>query len=380
MHPSNTNWQYIYLQSFDQNDNILSSTERIQIPNSAFHNVFRHLYAYNLQNTLICDRYQEFQNDSSTVDHHVDTFMYNANNDLDTLLGLTWGQNANITFGDKLVYTYDNNHNILSQTDLQWDTVAHLWKNVSRSTFSYSNNLLISKLSELWLGSWTNDQRDSYTYNANNLQEKDTKQYWQNNTWNDNSRDSNVYLNGNLVLFFHDEWNTDSSKWLNYSMDSNAYDASSNKIYSGENAWDAGSQSYIIATRTTSSYNNYNQPLEMKVEDSGVSGWTLQYIKRYHYQEYDPAGITKADKFPITLKLFPSPASELITIESKWEKPEPFTVCIYDMSGNIVRRWSENKTVNYHRTFSTSSLAKGNYVISIRSQNVNQQSQFSVVH
>ena len=76
----------------------------------------------------------------------------------------------------KEIFSYSNNQK--SEVVMQVKSASTSWENYSRNVFVYTNSTLDNIIESLWYGSWTNNRRYVYTFNANNLETNAIVQQW----------------------------------------------------------------------------------------------------------------------------------------------------------------------------------------------------------
>jgi hypothetical protein len=132
---------------------------------------------------------------------------------------------------------------------------------------------------------------------------------------------------------------------------------------------------YTVDTQEKRSFTYDNNGLLTKLEDQrwdngqwvslpDSSAASSSHTYTFEYEVAWPTGVPEvADA--ANIKLYPSPASDFIRIETEWKQAVPFTVAILDMQGRTVRRWEEPATKRYARTVPLTELPAGNYIIKL---------------
>ena len=152
-------------------------------------------------------------------------FVYDAANNL---LSKETSYLNNFQYNHKYTYSYDGNHNKLSETDQVWNGTA--WNNHYKFEYTYdSNNNMLSKTHFNGdTSSWANFRQYNYTYNLNNRLVTEISQDWFNG-WQNRTLTTNTYdVNDDLINVLHQSWS--ASAWHNDDQQINTFDIHHNRL------------------------------------------------------------------------------------------------------------------------------------------------------
>jgi len=287
---------------------------------------------------------------------------------------------------------YDIDNNLTRQTNQNW--VSGAWQNLSRDTVTYSlDNQLLSDISLRWDTSyWENSFKSLYTYDGvGNLVQEEYKT-WDNATGN--------WLNDNKRVYYYTSGVLDSdvlyvathapSDTTYYENDINRYHFSpsgdteslvlidgAGSIFTSENIYDASHNTIerielnlnafeepISSNKWDFHYNSFNQidrEIFYNMDSSG--NWVFAGMNKFYYELYTPASTAQISPANNTIAVYPSPTKNLITVKLEWNESKPFSIGIYDMSGRMVKQWTENAANSFAKTLPIPGLAAGNYII-----------------
>jgi hypothetical protein len=103
----------------------------------------------------------------------------------------------------------------------------------------------------------------------------------------------------------------------------------------------------------------------------------------YYYQSFtftppivNVPGVEKAEN---SLTLYPNPAITQLRINATWKTAQPFTVAILDMSGRVLKQWSEAANKTYSSTIPVMDMPAGNYTILLNNGGQKISKRFSVL-
>src|SRR5690606_27475135 len=99
-------------------------------------------------------------------------------------------------------------------------------------------------------------------------------------------------------------------------------------------------------------------------------------VLRYHYK-LNTTSVNNAINHNATCRIYPIPASDLITVSIDWQKEQDFSLAIYNMQVQLVRQTSAKATKHYNQQIPIADLAGGNYILEIRSRDGNMTRQFT---
>lgn len=172
-----------------------------------------------------------------------------------------------------------------------------------------------------------------------------------------------------------------NNQWVKSEYHVYTYDANHNLLSDLMQKWNG--TAYVNASLTEWNYNASNQPLTIVSRSWNNGGWNFaanDFARYFYYETFVPTGIANLDKTPMFLNLYPSPATEVLNFGMNWEKPQPFTVAIYDMQGRVMKSWSESATKNYSKEVSLDGFTAGNYIVKLVAANGQQTTKIFTVN
>jgi hypothetical protein len=249
-----TSWENSFqlITNYDGNNNETLSQFKTWT-GSAWANVFQSIYTYDGNNNRISEISQIW-------------------------FGVDW---MNTTL---YAFTYDGNHNVLSETDSQWDGVA--WRFVERHNYTYvSNNLTmdVHQYFEEVSANWINADQLVYTYDGNHNQLTNTYQIWNGFAWDNSSKGTSTYDgNNNRITSLSQTW--DGTQWVNLSNAVHTYGANNLWLTSLIQNWNGAS--YDNASSTSNQYDG-NLLIKSLLEIWDGSSWNYSALSLYTYGEGD---------------------------------------------------------------------------------------------
>lgn len=262
-------------------------------------------------------------------------------------------------------YSYDLLNNMSAKTTYGYS--KGVWVNAYRTNYQYARQHLVQQTEEKWNGTaWDYQQRSDYIYDANKSLNKILHYNWSAG-WQLQGTDSNVYdANSNLSLHFYTYATGDILK------DSNTFDADHNRLSMLQTYYNPLIGIHQNKQLITTTYNKYNQVLiNRKYDWNGISvRWENSdsdpYYKRNYYEEYPITGI---DPLPYAahalLQLYPIPAGNLLHIKTTLQNEQTCLFRITDITGKLLRQWTEKINGTGESTVPVNELLPGNYILQL---------------
>lgn len=137
-------------------------------------------------------------------------YIYNENGDLATTNHYEY-----TVLVSKANYTFDVNNLPTELIEENWDTDNEIWKNSQKNTFTYNaNNLLAQEYEMYWEEEWVNSFLYTYTYESADVLINKHCQTWNNEAWEHYSEQTWEYDDSQrLVYQFYDHPYTNDEKW-----------------------------------------------------------------------------------------------------------------------------------------------------------------------
>jgi len=344
-----------YIQTFDPNGNTLTRTTQIW-QNNDWENDTRKTNTYDANGNILTTLNEVWE--SGSWDNYTrGTFTYDPNGNMLTDLYEQWFYGWEKD--EKGTYAYDSNGNWLSYVREIWQ--LDTWVNSMRFTLTYDGNgNQTTFLYEWWENSvWINMFKSTYSWDANGNMLTQLRETWQTNTWeNDWKRTWTYDSNGNMLSCVREHWQ--SSAWVNVLKYTYMYDANGNSVTGKFEMWQSG-----------------NWEPEMEILDLYSQQQELFHLWAHLYEASFVSfntGIESTYQQARSLKVFPNPAGESITIELTGQDPNAInTICIYGMDGREVIR---QERIGLRMEIDVASLPGGLYGIRVRNSRGNRFGKF----
>jgi hypothetical protein len=330
----------------------------------------------------------------SNTDTDVSVQFFDSNNNIVKSSSQISSRNNALTY-IAYYYLYDTNNNLIQQLDTNW--ISGRWVNIIRNTSAYDQNNEVVETTKLSMSrsdsNWLTGYKDTYLYDGTGKYISYRGDNWdgETNAWDDpDSTIGRLFYNRNLpdscidfsyiYHYFTSPATTDPisyyfsptqdtvianfygyniNNWIVYMTRMTTYDSHHNRTSITQDVIDTA-VTWISSYRTTWSYNAFDQvACERSYYKDSSGNWIFNNLTRYYYETYTPEVAYSIN----TMTVFPSPAKNSITIKLEWDKPQPFTIAIFDAVGRLVMQWNEAATREYKETISLPYAPSGNYFI-----------------
>jgi hypothetical protein len=331
--------RYHRFQSFNSvNDAKIYTYQNWNTENNAWTDSARLLYTYSGTPAILVKTMFQIWYNHMWTDHVEYDNLYD-NNGLRRMASLIY----------RMYFNYDNNGNVIEREDSSYSLSTFSWHKSQRLLFTYNiTNNLSSYIVQQWTsGNWVNDEKYEYVLNGASIAE--------------------------IIVY-----NWDNNNWEFSGKDVFSYDANQNKTSDEWQYWDEASSSFKSASREVWTYDSYNQPLTYRSEtyEPSTSSWastTDDFLYRYYYQAFNPASVPDVMDKDISLKLFPQPANNALTVEIGKDMSN-YTISVLDIYGKEIRHINAHSKSN---VIDVANLSSGIYFVRINSQIARQ---FVVAH
>ena len=400
------NLSYRYFQGFGGTNNIDSITSQyFDTTSTSWVNNQFEVNAYNADNNLTNRILMNWDPPSvSWVNNSKTTNTYTGLNNILKIVQNWSAPSAAWVNATKDSFGYDASSNMIYHLAQKWDTSALIWKNTNQyfDTFNATNEM-IKSMRQSWGNAasiWKNNTFTLYDYTAATLLSNTIVQHWDSalSAWINNTGDSLLYsAASDIATEINLNWDSAAHTWKNVNRYEYTYDANHNLLTDTLQNWvTAGGGRFANSKLHLYNYNTYNQVLVYTTEtwNTAPPAWTyhlggpntdVQY--RYYYDIYphiDTTDTTSGVKNLIagsaTLNVSPNPSNGAVNIKLNWDQLTPFSVAVYDINGDIVRRWDEAASKNYNRTITVSDLPSGTYFIKVRGDQKQLIQRFIVIN
>lgn len=340
---------------------------------------------------------------NSLVNTDRNTNTYDANNNMITYLmerwytaGSSWQNN------NRSAISYDANNNRTLIVNESWNTGTSAWTNSGKYTFTFNAHNKITESLYQYGTPWTNGIDKLYTFDANDNQIHGTAKRFNTTTlsWEfglnnegynqfddtytafnkvatDTIRD---WLTGTTIgyktlnLYSYNATQDVSSKtkqswlhgaWRNDTKFLYIYDANHNQLSSIQQTWDTTAQQWNNYLRETNVYDSYNMVTLHTYEVWRQGSWQPYSFTRYYYDTYTTTGIATLATDGSELNVYPSPASDHISIALTQPAARAATLSIYDATGRLQRQWQSPAGKTYEATLSIGDMPSGHYYLQV---------------
>lgn len=284
--------------------------------------------------------------------------------------------------------TYNSDSKITENVVEQWNASTNQWENNHRTTFHFNTNKLQDTMTEYsWnssAGQWVSNSRNINTY-TNNLHTGVLQQSFLGGTWNDNTRSVLAYdTKGNQTSFEFESWNSGTASWDKIYKETYDYNSLNDKV-SEVHMSTMGGSAYINTNKTNYTYDQYHRILteETQTWDATAGQWihttASDYLIRYYYEAYTN-GIEDLVANNAALSVFPVPAKNTVNLLLDFKEKQAIAAAIYDVTGKVVRQWSDNSGTQYSKIIDVSALPAGKYIIKVAGNKERAVKTISVVH
>lgn len=349
-----------YTQTFDMYDNILSTIIK-EWNGTAFVNSEGTVHTYDGNGNMLTETEIEWNTGTNSWDSiYKYVYTYDVNNKLIDEMGMS-GNGSSWDNEYRFVNNLDVNGNVILNVYLNWNAGTSTWDSMNKQHYAFNtDNLEIEAWFESWqMSAWQKTGRNLTTYNTTDLPLTRTSQSWNGSNWVDVMIITNTYTNDDLVNSLEQYANGN-----NFKNEINTFDGNHNILSAIKQNW--VSASWVNDRKMEYTYNSFNQAIT-NIEYRWISNaWghgAANFRARYYYETFN-TGVNDS-KLDNSFKVYPIPAQSFVRVEKTWAQPTDFIVSVTDMQGRLIRTYSEKGTTNYTKTIDVSQLSAGNYFIKI---------------
>jgi hypothetical protein len=379
-----------YAQTFDANNNLLTTImQNWSAASASYVDTLQYVYTYTADNNISTSLIQLWDNISGSWQNtEKNLYTFDANNNLTDYITQKWDAHTSAwrNYQQQLV-TFNSANKFSLEVNQDWDTLASAWVNQQEYLPTYdANNNQTVQLNLSWNSTasvWDTSSVDFYTFNANNQFTTDVYKDWNATTHIWVNEDSIIYrydASGRDTAYIYIYWV--SGAWLNNEQYLVTYDANGNETSNISQLWDATHSLWVNQTRYRYTYDGLNS-CTMSISDSWNAGGFWEPVSSdqqifYYYQDYTTSGIAPIAPAGSALTVYPSPATDILTIDLTWAEAQPTTMTIHDASGRLCRQWQAPGGASYQATIPISQLPAGSYIITAQAQSGQISRSFTV--
>ena len=190
------------------------------------------------------------------------------------------------TGGSRIASTYLNDTLLSAELFQNWEVATNLWRNVTRTENTYANQLITKTTQRNWRGTdWVNDYSIEYTYSQFGDLLTETGIDWDTiaNVWVNDAQTGRTYNSlGNTTGILSSQWSRGTSAWVNRFNQIINYDAQFRVSSMLTQKWNVSS--WTDSLRASYSYNTQGQILQYLDEVWNGSAWINVYREVYTYE------------------------------------------------------------------------------------------------
>ena len=371
-----------YLQKFDANDRQVYYKSDRRIKNSIDHfEINTTSTAYDTAGRVILS---SKTHENSTTNLTVLTREYGYDS-LGKPSYITEYSGTNIML--RQLFYYDTVGNLTMNVWQDYNPATQQYTDRCRKTYEYDTaDILIAEemMCKLpTIDSYARDSRFEYTYDDNKRLIEILKYHYQSNPSDPSQKQVNVYSQGRIKIdsIKNYSYNTSTQSYLFYGLSTFKYNAQGDTLNSTYYLYDANTSQLFPNRKINILYNFHHQPDTVFDYFYETASTQLAWqIKQTHiYQIYWPASTEVTNKADVSLVLYPNPSSDIITIRADVKEGGDFSVAIYNMNGNVIKRWTEKSTSSaYLKSIPIIDLPSGNYILKIDGKAAQGVSRFTV--
>ena len=343
-------------------------------------------------------------------------YAYDNNKELKTNELYSWDATNSIwkKYGDgKYEYTYDNKENPITRLysfggennwrwvylmEWEYDSLDRMivsthyvsrngstWEGYEKFDYLYDNNnkkiksasYIWNNTDSAWIGA---NSKEEFIYDSKGNRTMYAFYYWSsNNTWKGNYKGEYTYNDkGLLTMEANYDWDNDDNDWIIRNKWEFIYDNNDNittyiqynmhgEYYREEYVYDLSYSraELLIPVGMTFSYTN-NKPIEEKSYKMFGTAWEELSIGTYYWSAKNVTGIVETH-CNASLRVYPNPAGNQLTIDCRDVINHVSTVEIYDVVGQTVGAGFKPAPTNAKNeiTIDISHLAAGMYFLKI---------------
>jgi hypothetical protein len=345
-------------QTYDANNNCISYLSK-NWNGSGWVNYMKSNYTYDANNNVM-DIITQGWIGNSWIKTQQETNTYDANNNLINY-GFFYWYNGVLESASHVDYTYDADNNCIGASYQKWNGSAMV--NDFRFTSTYDdNNNQISVLHQLWDGNvWIDDWYTTNIFDANNNQTSSIGQNWDGSAWVDGWINTFTYdANNNQTCCKYESWN--GSAWVNGFQYAYTFDANNNQTSYTYQNWDGNTWVNSFQENKIFDADNFMKSKSEKMFNTTGTEVTSGDSTYYYFHTV----ISGKNDFPPqeeNITLYPSPATNKITISANKLLPGEIRISIVSISGQqlILSRFQNQKQPE----IDVSALSKGIYLVKI---------------
>lgn len=360
------------INTYNTGDKVLENLQQ-KWNNSAWENVKRFTYVYDLSNNELEKHYHTWSTTSNSwVGSYRFYYLYDSNKVRNQSVYQTFSTTTNIWINSiKHIYTYDANKNLSIDLVQTWDGNNNKWDDFDKITSTYdSKNNKTVEITQRWntaSNKWLNTDRVSNTFEANNNLTSTLKQTWKSSTssWLNTQKASYTYdSKNNKTETLDQNWASGTGTWANYSKFTYKYNANNKKNEELREYWNFTSFTWVNSSRQIWEFAGNGDLISRESWDL----WNTagNYYKNHYIDEFIcKKTVVNSSKKVVnsTLTIFPNPTNSnqlfVTTLQANHYS-------VFDFRGNLIQ--SGNLFAGENKVNLPDNISDGIYVLRFGNQ------------
>lgn len=375
--------------------------------NSALPPIGRRISQYDAHDNVLAYQLESYDTGSGiwTATQSVN-YIYDQMGNVSSMVQLKQNGNGLGNFQTEF-YQYDIHNTLLLDSVNRWINGTWVQAGITHNTTDPNGNIIVS---DYRITSTQPYERYNYTYgNGNQRLTAVHYVYQQNGSWWQQAKDSFVYNAAGLqVDYYRSLWDTSGNCWFFDQRQTDSF-VNNDDVLLKSYSYEKISQTWIDSKAISTVYDNHHKPLQRRWFNWAASMHRFQFDQGYgviynasqlpvtrtiyqdsafaipkeqshfYYETYTPTGVASSTLEMPELMLYPSPAHSFLQMKLTAAESQDFIIRIYNISGRLMEQWTEKATGTVsNRTISLSRYAPGVYTLLITGKNGKQAKLFVV--
>lgn len=386
-----TNYVYSGNRGGDLNHTLKydNSTTWSFLGDTAYNNASMYLQTFDANNNILTSVYQ-FWSGTGWVLSNKNLYTYDGSNKLTAMIQQSWGGSSWVPVSQD-VYSYIGAKLVEDQYQI-WNSLTTTFVNNTQKNYYYDpisgNKINLTNIA--WIsGVPVNQDEYTYSYTGSNKLFQTEYSTWNGASWDSTNLTTNTYDSaGNMINTLYQTYNAGTTSWVNNTLHLySTFTAGHNPQTDIQQIWDtAGGGSWINQIQYDYSYNGYGQKTSSTGQSWNIVG-TFEFalgdpMINYYYETYNATNVSVKPVASVAdaANIYPVPATNTLHVDLNWKQAQTAVIAIYDMTGRVMNQWESDYGTQYFSAISVNHLASGTYFIKINGTQGQIVKQFVVAH